>query len=102
MNGGSQLFHTNLYSKKATFDTKKMTAFLNGGEEVIPKRDFIKGPIDEADEFVADMYNWDRPTLVSKHAEHFIGIHKKFKNYKYVTLCIRITYIDQPDKKLFG
>jgi acyl-CoA oxidase len=66
--------------KKATFEVQKMTAFLHGGEDKLIKRDFIKSPIEGID--FTDMYNWDRPHTVSKHVEHFIGVHKKYKNYK--------------------
>ena len=76
--------------KKANFDTQELYEFLCGGKELATRRKFIESVITKDYHDFHDYYNNSREEYLSEGVKNFVGIHKKFKNYKPTRLDIGI------------
>jgi len=65
--------------KKASFDVQQLIHFLNGGVEATKKRKFLESAMNKD---LHMKYNFTRSELLKDHVKEFVGIHKKWKNYK--------------------
>lgn len=73
--------------QKATFEIKKLTNMLFGGEENVRRRRFILAPGKKNRIPELQKYNMSREEMMSAHFRDFINIHKSFtkKAYKPTT-----------------
>ena len=65
--------------KKASFDVQELIHYLNGGVEETKKRKFLESAMNKD---LHLKYNYTRSELLKDHVKEFVGIHKKWKNYK--------------------
>jgi len=65
--------------KKASFVTKDLIDFLNGGEAATKRRKFIEAAMSKD---IYEKYNLTRPELLKVQIKDFIDIHKKYANFK--------------------
>jgi len=61
---------------KATFESLKLTHYLDGGAEGTKKRRWILSIADDLD--ISEKYNWSRPEMLKEHVKHFIKVHEDF------------------------
>jgi acyl-CoA oxidase len=61
---------------KATFDSEKLTNFLDGGADQTKRRRFIIKQSSDAD--LSEKFNLGRPELMKEHVKHFLKIHESF------------------------